>query len=218
MRVFGGGGGLGLGGTDIPEGTLIGRPTGGVVAALDPEDVCSLINVPYQGLGSFPLDTVTHKGIVYARGVSAGAGSFLNPYPSYVNVTVSTNFNADSTRANMTGRTTASFMSSTNGSDEQWVKLDLLGAYHLTHAEVCQGDDSWRYFSNVKFEGSNDDSAWTDLGTATGCNTGVNTWTAFAFTSAGNYRYVRVTMSGLSTRGDRYFQLGEVELYGSPAT
>lgn len=100
-----------------------------------------------------------------------------------------------------------------------WWKANF-GAGHTvtpTYIGICGRDGGGMEPRNFKLQGSNDDSAWTDLLTVVATGPNDNAWWSSAVTASAAYRYLRILQNGLNSSGFDYLVLGEVELWGTIA-
>lgn len=99
-----------------------------------------------------------------------------------------------------------------NNTFNQWLSVDLGGRYDLTSVKQTFAEtDNSNY--KYKIEGSTDNSTWTTLVDRTG--TGVTTNSTITETVSGTYRYVRLTITGITNNHSANSK--SFEVYGNIA-
>lgn len=174
------------------------------------QSVSSYRNVNKFGGVNIPLDTAGNQGLFYYLGTIRNTQAWANPSPSYLTWTASGQF-AGST-VNLTDRSGSEF--DTANVSSSWVKVDLGVGKSLnpSHMRIQQRPSGVNLYGTVVVEGSNDNSAWTQLGTVTSV-AAVGEWDTVVLTGQ-PYRYFRATQTSADRSGNNYFCIGEIELFG----
>lgn len=201
-------------------------------AALSSGDRTLLWNyaVDRYGIGTVANTTVNRtyvsdgdtNGVFYFIGTAYGQNTtWANPNPTLITNSAS----SLDTGAAVVGLTNRAFAlpeyCTTGNSANSWFKVDL-GANNTLKLNGWTWRSSRFVVSSnfevtaMKIEGSNDNTAWTQLDARTGL-----TWTtdgqfqSWTFTSNGiAYRYFKVTQTAVNDGGSNYFTCGDLELYG----
>jgi hypothetical protein len=170
------------------------------------------------------------NGLFYYLGTRDQAG-FVIPVPTTVGASVV------GSRVSLTALTAASGYSvghlvdrATTGAGQsdafsssnaagQWVKLDMLDrTFAPTVLSLRHFNEAGTALANFVVEGSSDNAAWTTLLTVAGAaNPGAFAWRHWAITGAAAYRYLRVRSTGVTSSGDNFFDVAEMEWYGTLA-
>lgn len=173
-----------------------------------------------------PANTVTlpwtsdgYNGLINYLGTDGGTVSFSNPHPS--KITASQSSDQDGQRLAYRGIDHLIFADSneshTSRANNSWWKLDLgVGkSIKLERFGILGRSSMERHPRSFKIQGSNDDSAWTDLLTVSGDGPDNGTWWSGQVGNSSTYRYIRVLQTGgHSTFHDDHLVLGDVELWG----
>lgn len=162
------------------------------------------------------LDATDNKGIVWALGTgNDSVPSFVNPATSgRLTLTQSSTIY---TVNNLTDRDTILQSGHTNNGGTQWFKFDFGTGLKVdpTHLRIRQRrDDTANLHGNLNIEGSNDNTAWTMLGTLTSPTQTSGTWNQATLTPGASWRYVRLSQIGNNSSGQTYFAAAEAELFG----
>jgi len=99
-----------------------------------------------------------------------------------------------------------------------WLKYDFDGdtAYALGGYTVTAGDNNWRHPVAWNFQGSNNNSSWTDLDTRSAQS--FNTWEkkTYTFENSTAYKYYRIYIT--ANDGGSYTSVGEMECLPNDST
>lgn len=157
--------------------------------------------------------------ITKAETVSLGANSEITSNASTQSAAVAINIalNKSVTSSSVTGGNTASLAvdgnagtrwESTQGSDPQWISIDLGGNYNISGVKL-----NWETAAakDYKIQVSTDNKNWIDAYTKTGGTGGVENIT---FNSTATGRYIR--MLGTARTTQYGYSLWEFEVYGTP--
>lgn len=107
--------------------------------------------------------------------------------------------------------------SHTQGIANSWWKADF-GLGHTvtpTYVGILGRASGGQHPRNWKVQGSNDNTAWTDLLVVTGAGPNDGTWYSAAITGASAYRYLRILQTGSNSSGADYLVMGEIEFWGT---
>jgi E3 ubiquitin-protein ligase HECTD1 len=181
------------------------------------------------GGGGAPEVTFTYasggdtNGLLYWLGTNAGDRSFLNP-----SIDSSTTYPVVATALNVFSGWNATYVcdrlapvklyhsQNVNGS---WFKLALdadLSFVLKGYALRNRGDFGNHHLKNYILEGSNNDTAWTEIHEYRSASWGTGVWQYFDLPSHGTpYRFFRIRQDGYSgTSGYYYLCCEEMEVYG----
>lgn len=155
----------------------------------------------------------------FSNPATSGSGDVPDPFVA-ATVTVSQSSNQDGTRvANKAldhSLDASTGCSHTTNSAGGWWKIDF-GASHTvapTKVSLIGRSSGGTHPRNWKLQGSNDDSAWTDLLTVTGAGPNDSTWYSATVTGAAAYRYLRILSTGVDSAGSNYLIIGDIEFWG----
>lgn len=228
-----GGGGGGGAATDITYDNSVSElAAGNVQEAVD--ELKEFVDVLAEAIG---VDTDSQNfvfasegdtnGLVYYLGTNFGEAPFSNPHTSGV-VTCIRSTNSQGTPATLVDRTSG-INTHTDSVANSWVGIDIGEGRTIsvsTYTLQVRGMFGGSYPSNWVLQGSNDVASntvgawdlatWTDLDTRV-ADTQMSSPDAFGtyhLSSASlPYRFFRI-VTGLSSSGDNYNTIAEIELYG----
>ena len=208
MTVSDGHGASVAGVTEIKFGTLWVASLGGGVVVVD-----SYLPLTYPL--DIPWSTNGFNGVFNTMGLNVGGGTFANPHPAKYTATQSTNQDGTRTADKATDHSTDgnNGCTHTQSGSNQWWKADMqLGRTMTVTRFGILGRGGGTHPGAFVLQGSNDDSAWTDLLTVATPGIVDNTWSSWPVIGAGAYRYLRVLQTV-----SNYLVLGDVEMWGTLA-
>lgn len=156
------------------------------------------------------------KGLFYYLGSSKRTTTWSNPHLSgIVEGSMSSAYEPSFNRPDFLFDRLPNYAIATSDAPNSWYKVDLKAAkvkpnYYSIRARDYPNNNP----SNWKLQGSEDGSTWTDLDSQQNRNLQQNEWSSHSVSSSTYFRYFRLLQTGLSTNGDNYFCVGEMELYG----
>ncbi|MBH8561647.1 hypothetical protein I8748_05545 [Nostoc sp. CENA67] len=175
--------------------------------------------------GSVAQNTFTYSsngdanGIFYWLGTYGTGSGWLNPYTAgLVGITGSSYYDGSASNSDVSqlvNRVDGNGFASQNIANS-WLKIDLKQrklkpSYYSIRARQFNAN----LIKNWKFQGSNDDSNWTDLDSKTNQSVVASQWFSLSVTSSTFYRLFRILQMGVSSSSDNILTLGEIELYGT---
>lgn len=156
------------------------------------------------------------NGLFYYLGTNKNTVAFSNPALSGKVIITAFSQYENYSPSNLVGRD-SSFYNSIGGSGN-FVKFDLGATYTLAlnyYTFLGSGSNSY-HPRNWKFQGSINDSTWTDLDVQVN-NTEINQNTYFSkgLTQSADYRFFRFIITGVDSSGGLNLIGSEIELYGT---
>lgn len=168
-------------------------------------------------VAEFPVDPTNHEGLFYWLG---GSGSWVNPFN--VSILISSSSAGTNSLGNTTNRTVAAEWYSANAANSWWqvdIARNQSRRFVLSHFSYQTRSTTPARLQQFKVEGSNDNGTTWDLllTVADGdLDESVNAWNDMVVVGCNphGYRHFRLTNTGVTTTGDNYLVVPEVELFG----
>lgn len=158
------------------------------------------------------------RGLIYNLGSNNFQRAYINPATNgLITTTQSSNWSNTYPVSNLFDRSTGT--AHTANTTTEWFRIDLGATRNfLLKAYTLKGrtDDNSQHPRNWKLQGSVNGTTWVDIDSQID-NSVINLGTWGFFDTVENttfYRYFRLLQTGLNSSSDRYFVLGEWELYG----
>lgn len=169
-------------------------------------------------------DTGSYDGLMAAIGTVGATDPFQNPDTGRGTVTTSSlnaiDANRTSDKALDHSLVHATDVYHSTNTASSWWKADF-GASNkvrLDHAGLRASADGSILPRNWKWQGSNDDSSWTDLATISSSSVAASGWDVAAIADNTEWRYIRVLSNGTDSSGNNYLIIGDIELWGDYVT
>jgi hypothetical protein len=146
-----------------------------------------------------------------------GGASWTNPQTSGVIALSASNLGSGTLDAIVDHAASDTF---DNPQANNWFAVDLGATRTLILNEYSyrQRNAGGNLMTQMKIQGSKDNSIWTDLTSADSPTTGNSVWTSFPVVSSIAYRYFRIMRTAADSGSNTYFTIGEWELYGTLTT
>lgn len=161
-----------------------------------------------------------NNGVCYWIGTDYGAKAWTNPHAAN-RVTISKSGDAEP-QFNFVERLVDRAENSvgTNSAINSWIKIDLGNTnklaidYYSLRGRADQYNDN--HLQTWKLQGSNDDTAWTDIDNQTNNPVTPSNWKSIAVANqTASYRYLRILITGVTSNNAYFLVLGEFEFYGT---
>lgn len=172
---------------------------------------------PYPSLLYSNSGTQDTNGIFYYFGTDFGTAAWTNPATaSYI--TISTSGSPTGAVSTLVDRDTPSITQCVSvNTANNFFSFALPLFVILTGVLLRTRNTSTGHIRNWAIQGSNDNSAWTNIITYS-ANTTLNAAAQYAYfpisTSVTKYAYIRILHTGANSAGTNVIALSEVELYG----
>lgn len=156
-------------------------------------------------------------GLIDAIGTNDGVDAYVNPSPSIVTASQSTNQDGTRTadKAFDHSNTPGTSETHTTNVANSWWQVDFKDRrVALTRVGLWNRSGFDQHPQTFKIQGSEDGTSWTDLLTVSNPSSADGTWWTGEITSTTLWSHVRVLQTGTNTAGANYLVLGEVEFWG----
>jgi hypothetical protein len=159
------------------------------------------------------------KGAFYCLGTVGTGIGWSNPYKAgFLGISLSSIYDSSNANVEDLVNRTADNAFATSDLPNSWVAVDfrqrkLACNYYSIRARNYDAN----HLKGWNLQGSNDFSTWTTLHSKTNNPLAANQWYSAATTANQStfYRFFRILQTQVSTSGDNFLTMGELELYGT---
>jgi hypothetical protein len=157
------------------------------------------------------------NGVFYYLGALAGGGTWINPHTAGQCIIAASNLSSG-TLASVVDRVSSDAFDNPQAGNWWSVDLGSTRVFVPTKYSYRQRSAGGNLMTQMKLQGSNDNSSWADISTADSPTQTADVWTTFTVTGSTAYRYLRLLRTANDSSANTYFTIGEWEMYGTLTT